>query len=153
MPTSLAKAPPKAGLYDSDFYRWTDAQAQALREMRTDALDWANLAEEIESLGKSDKRSLESNLNVIIVHLLKWRYQPAGRKGGWRSSIAEHRLRVSKLTAESPSLRRYPGEVLAEEYGVARLKALDQTDLPDDVIPTLCPFTIEQILDPDFWPE
>jgi hypothetical protein len=153
MSATLAKARSPAKLYDRDFYEWTVAQARALRDARPAELDWGNLAEEIESLGKSDKRSIESNLNVVILHLLKWQFQPDGRKGGWRSSIAEHRLRIRKLTDESPSLRRFPGEALAEEYDLARLKAIDETGLPESQIPIQCPFTIDQILDPGFWPD
>jgi hypothetical protein len=153
MPTALAKAHLNADLYDRDFFEWTVIQARALREERPAGLDWSNLAEEIESLGRSDKRSIASNLNVIIAHLLKWQYQPQKRKAGWKASIAEHRARLRGLIKESPSLRSYPAEVLPDEYPLARLKAIDETELPESALPEECPFTIEQILDPDFWPE
>jgi hypothetical protein len=124
-----------------------------LRERRSSDIDWENVAEEIETLGRSDKRAIESNLNVILLHLLKWRYQSDQRKSGWRSSIAEHRARIRKLTDESPSLRDYPGQVLDEEYQLARTKAADETGLPEERLPLTCPFTISEALDPSFLPD
>ncbi len=149
----LKKEARSAALYDTDFHRWSREQGRALRERRATDVDWENVAEEIESLGRSDKRSIESNLAVVLLHLLKWRYQSEKRKAGWKSSVAEHRLRILKLVNDSPSLQQYPGEVLAEEYGLARLKAADETGLPEDGFPQICPFTIQQVLDPDFWPD
>jgi len=152
MSTHLAKARPNLELYDRDFFQWTAAQARVLREVRPAELDWANLAEEIESLGKSDKRSISSNLNVILVHLLKWAYQPEKRKADWKGSIVEHRDRINEVISDSSSLRRYPGSVLAREYVSARLTAAGQTGLPERILPDKCPYTIEQVLDPNFWP-
>ena len=149
---SLKKEVRSAARYDADFHRWSEEQGRALRERRTTDVDWENVAEEIESLGRSDKRSIESNLGVVLLHLLKWRYQNEKRKAGWRSSIAEHRLRILKLINDSPSLQAYPAEVLAEEYSLARLKAADETGLTESGFPQACPFTIQQVLDPDFWP-
>jgi hypothetical protein len=139
-------------LYDTDFHRWAKEQGEALREQRFANIDWRNVAEEIESLGRSDKRSIESNLAVILLHLLKWHHQPQKRKAGWKSSIAEHRARIGKLLSESPSLRGYPAEVLAEEYALARTKASDETRIAEDVFSELCPFTIDQVLDSAFYP-
>jgi hypothetical protein len=141
-----------APLYDQDFHDWTVTQARALRERRPKELDWANLAEEIETLGRSDKRAIESNLNILLVHLLKWRFQPEGRKGGWRSSIREHRARIDRIIAESPSLCGYPEQVLGQEYELARARASDKMGLPENRFPTDPPFSIDEILDPDFWP-
>ena len=148
----VRKASGSASLYDTDFHRWTQEQGRLLRERHPSDIDWENVAEEIESLGRSDKRSIESNLNVLLLHLLKWRYQPEKRKAGWKSSIAEHRLRIQKLIDESPSLRNYPAEVLQDEYALARLKAADESGLTEEHFPASSPFTVSQILDPDFWP-
>lgn len=158
MPAPLVKYRPSGaqddrGLYERDFYAWTRAQAEALRKSRPSEFDWENVAEEIESLGRSDKRSIESNLGVVLLHLLKWRYQGERRKSGWKSSILEHRARLRKLLADSPSLRSYPGEVLAEEYVLARQKASDETGLPESAFPVTCPFSIEQALDLNYWPD
>ena len=152
MPTRLAETSMAVDLYDRDFFEWTLAQARLLRDVRPAEFDWKNLAEELESLGKSDKRSISSNLNVLLVHLLKWTYQPEKRKADWRGSIIEHRNRINELIVDSPSLRRHPSTVLAREYVSARLKAEGETGLPEGSIPERPAFTIEQILDPDFWP-
>jgi hypothetical protein len=149
----LKKNAQAAPLYETDFYRWSQEQGQALRGQRATEVDWENVAEEIESLGRSDKRSLESNLNVVLLHLLKWQYQPEQRKPGWQSSIIEHRSRIRKLTNESPSLRSYPAEVLEEEYSLARMKAAGETGIPDKHFPAACPFTIQQVLDLGFYPD
>jgi hypothetical protein len=139
--------------YEADFHAWTRDQAARLRESRPNAIDWENVAEEVESLGRSDKRAIESDLTVILQHMLKWLYQPEARKPGWKSTIYAHRRRIAKTVRESPSLRRYPAEVLAEEYEAARAGASDETDLPADRFPEVCPFTIEQVIDTGFYPD
>src|SRR5438067_12834945 len=92
-------------LYDHDYYSWTAAQAQALRERRTSALDWGNLAEEVEDLGKAERHRLESHLEGLLMHLLKWGYQPQRRSPSWRNSIEEHRFRVQQVLRGNPSLK------------------------------------------------
>jgi hypothetical protein len=139
--------------YDADYARWCAEQGALLREGKLDALDRENLAEEIESLGRSDKREIESRLNVILVHLLKWRFQPEKQKTGWKASIFEARRQLRRVLNESPSLKSYPESVLAEEYEAARLKAAGETGLPENDFPASSPFTIEQIVDPAFYPE
>jgi hypothetical protein len=152
MPAPLAKSRSRLDLYDRDYFAWTVEQARVLRTLQPVDLDWENVAEEIESLGRSDKQRIASNLNVVLLHLLKWKYQPVERSLSWRGSIVEHRDRVNDLLADSPSLRHYPGDVLAREHVSARLKAIGETGLPERAIPAACPFTIEQVLDPGFWP-
>jgi hypothetical protein len=142
----------RSPVYEVDFYRWTEEQARALRERRPVDLDWENVAEEIESLGRSDKRSIESNLNVILVHLLKWRHQREKQTASWKASLTEHRTRIRKLLDESPSLRVYPAKVLPEEYALARVKAAAETGIPEDAFPEVCPFTIDEVLDRTFLP-
>jgi hypothetical protein len=139
--------------YAGDFYAWSQDQGRRLREARPNSLDWENLAEEIERLGRSEKGELENRLNILVLHLLKWQYQPAGRKPGWRATILEQRNRIARRIAESPSLAGYPASVLPEEYETARLKAAGETRLSVKRFPEDCPFTPEQILDPEFWPD
>jgi hypothetical protein len=139
--------------YESDFFAWTQQQAEQLRALRPNSIDWANLAEEIEDLGKSQKQKIESNLAIILLHLLKLAYQPGSAKAGWRSSVIEHRRRIARSLRDSPSLRRHPAVVLREEYAGAREMAADETGLPEDTFPETCPFTIDQVLDPSFWPD
>ena len=139
--------------YEGDFFAWTQDQGQRLREIRPNTIDWENVAEEIESLGRSEKGELENRMNVLILHLLKWQYQPARRKPGLRATVLEQRNRIARRIADSPSLAGYPASLLSEEYETARLKAASETRLSEKRFPEDCPFTIEQILDPDFWPD
>lgn len=151
---SHVKAPVRpAATYVGDFYAWTRDQSRALRELRPSSIDWENVAEEIETLGRSEKEAIESYLSVVLLHLLKWRYQPQARSSGWKGSLLEHRRRLQRRLKASPSLRRYPASVLDEEYETARLKAAGETKMPEESFPEACPFTIEQILDPDFYPD
>jgi hypothetical protein len=139
--------------YESDFYAWTADQARMLRHAKPDRIDWANLAEEVESLGRSDKRGIGSDLKIVLEHLIKWKFQPEKRSDSWSDSIEEHRDRIARIVEDSPSLASTPGEVLGREYRKARRKTLPDTKLPLGKIPTACPFAIEEVLDPDFLPD
>jgi hypothetical protein len=140
-------------LYECDFNLWVEATAQLLRDRKLAELDVVNLIEEVESMGNSDKQSLESNLVVILLHLLKWQYQPNKRTRSWENSIAEHRRRIKQIFHHSPSLKRYFHEVFAECYLDARKQAKIQTRLPLEHFPEICLFTSDQVLDEDFLPE
>ncbi len=139
--------------YDHDFVAWTVHQATLLRQGKWEHLDGENLAEEIESLGKRDRRQLESRVERLMQHLLKWRYRPEERGRGWRSTIWEQRRRIARLLRDSPSLRPVVATVVVEGYPYARAQALDETRLPEAAIPETCPWTEIQILDDTFWPE
>ncbi len=138
--------------YDEDFFRWTQRQAQLLRERRFAELDLANLIEEVESVGRSDKREIRSRLEVLFTHLLKWQFQPTARKAGWTDTIAEQRRRVAYVLKDSPSLRSFPASAFTEAYLSARLEASRETGLESNDFPLAPPFTIKQALDPDFLP-
>ena len=138
--------------YEHDYHAWLTRQAALLAERRFAELDLDNLIDEIQALARSEKREIENRLNVLLVHLLKWTHQPAQRSGGWRSTIIEQRARLLKRLQDSPSLRGYPGEVLDEEYAIAREKAAAETGLRATTFPKSCPYTIDQVLDPDFLP-
>jgi hypothetical protein len=139
--------------YEADYAQWCAEQGALLREGRLTDLDRENLAEEIESLGRSDKREIESRLKVLLVHLLKLQFQSKQMKEGWKSTVVEQRRRIRKLVKESPSLRSYPMQVLAEEYEYARSDAAGETGLPARVFPENCPYDIDEILDLDFYPQ
>jgi hypothetical protein len=139
--------------YATDFYGWTAEQARLLRKSKPAGLDWENVAEEIETLGKSDRRAVASALKVVLEHLIKWRFQPDRRTTSWSDSIDEHRDRMARILEDSPSLEALPGEVLETEYRRARRKALPDTRLPPEGVPEASPFSVEQAVDPDFWPE
>ena len=148
-----AVEPPPNDLYETDFYAWTQQQARLLRERRWVDLDLENVAEEIETLGRSDKRQIENRLEILIAHLLKWKYQPGRRSASWTSTITQQRLRIKGLLKESPSLKRYRGKVFLDQYLGARLEASKDTGIAFDLFPEECPFTIEEVLNVDFFPE
>ena len=152
MPETLAKARISDDLYDRDFYEWTVVQARALRDVRPTELDWENLAEEIESLGRSARSELRSRMTVLLQHLLKWEYQPEARSNSWAASILEQRQRIADAIEESPSLRSYPALVVEKEYRIARLRAAGDTDLPVELFPADCPYSSADILREDFLP-
>jgi hypothetical protein len=144
----------KVTRYDEDFYAWTQEQAALLREGAVLELDLTNLAEEIESLGKSDRRALASHLRTLVMHLLKWQYQPGGRLTGhsWASSIQNARDEIAMILEDSHSLVPTVPALLARRYPLARQHAATETRLPLAIFPPACPWTPEQVLDPDFWP-
>ncbi len=143
---------PQLTPYEADYAQWCAEQGALLREGRLSDLDRENLAEEIESLVRSDKREIKNRLNVILLHLLKWQFQPKGRKNGWRATLREQRRQIAYLVKQSPSLKNFPRMELDEEYESARLDAADETELPLDVFPAACPYTAEQVLDLTFLP-
>jgi hypothetical protein len=138
--------------YETDFFLWTKEQAAALRAGRLDALDRDNLAEEVESLGRKDRRELESRLTVLVMHLLKWRYQPAERGGSWDSTIRTQRREIQKLLHDSPSLRPAVAEALDNAYDTARRNASAETRLALDSLPARCPFKLDRILADEWLP-
>lgn len=142
-------------LYDTDFYAWTQEQAALLRDGPAHALDRDNLAEEIESLGKRDRRSFESHLEGLVMHLLKWRYKPDGRREGhsWYSTIVEHRKRLVRLGEDSPSLWARRQSLLVRVYPEAREQASGETGLALETFPAVCEWDIDTILARTFFPE
>jgi hypothetical protein len=141
-----------AELYDQDFYAWTQEQTALLREGKWHALDCKHLIEEIEDLGRSARKELRSYLEGLVLHLLKWRYQPDYRGHSWRDSIEENRARIPDCLAESQSLRPQLPKLLQECYPHARRKAVRQTRLPLATLPETCLWAVERILDDAFWP-
>jgi Domain of unknown function DUF29 len=140
-------------LYERDFCLWIEEQARLLKEGRLEQLDIANLVEEIEDLGAGEKKAVQSNLVVVLKHLLKHRFQPGRRSRSWLSSIAEHRRRLRNDLRTSPSLRPYARDVFDECYQDGRRQALIETGLAPDAIPPAAPWSLEQVLDPDFLPD
>ncbi len=138
--------------YQTDFYQWTQQQADLLRQGSLSVLDVDNLIEEIESMGRRDKSSVRSYLLNVAMHLLKWQYQPQRRGTSWRLSIQNGRDQIEWQIKDSPSLRPQLVDLLIEIYPSARRNAAGQTGLPLTTFPDQCPFTIEQITE-DWWPE
>jgi len=144
-----------AELYEQDFFAWTQATAALIRAGKWQAVDTESVAEEVESLGRSERNALESRLENLVLHLLKWRYQPDKRVRGssWLRTIIEQRRRLSRLLDQSHSLRPTVPAVLAESYPHVRKRASLETRLPLTTFPETCPWTTEQVFDADFWPE
>jgi hypothetical protein len=146
-------------LYEQDLAAWAEAQAQALRaaaraKLNTPvAVDWENLAEEIEQLARAERRELGSHLFRLLTHLAKWRWQARRRSRSWRATIGEQRRELARLLADSPSLRSTLPGSFASAWADARGQAADETGLPLSTFPETCPFTPEAALDPGFWPE
>ena len=139
--------------YDRDFYAWANRQAALLRAGKVAEADLAHIAEEIESMGRTEKRDLVSRLTVLLLHLLKWRFQPNLRCRSWRLSVAEQRLQVTSHLADNPSLRSVMAAAIAEAYRVALLAAQRETGLDADVFPATCPWSFDEIVDDAFWPD
>ncbi|MGF1473338.1 MAG: DUF29 domain-containing protein [Rubrobacteraceae bacterium] len=140
------------GSHDADFYAWTRVQADALRELRPNHLDWANIAEELEAMGRSERAQLESRVRLILMHLQKWRYQPWMRTRSWRTTLLVQRRDLEKHLRRNPSLRPLLSDVIEEEYAQAALIAGDKTGLSEAAFPATCPFDAGQVLDPDYLP-
>jgi hypothetical protein len=140
--------------YDTDFYAWTQAQAAAIRAKDAAALDIEHLAEEVEDLGRAVRKSIGSQLERLLLHLLKWQYDPAtDPRRLWRLSIRHARREIADDLAENRSLHGYPAERLADAYRHAREDAVDETGLPPATFPEACPWPLAQVLDEDFLPE
>ena len=153
MSTAATTRHSKARLYDEDFHAWAIMTAALLRQRRFAEIDIAHLAEELEDMGKRERRALESHIRNVMLHLLKWRSQSEKRGASWRQSIRNGRIEIHKLLRDSPSLAGHIAQMLEEEYSAARADAIDETGLSEETFPTHCPFTAEQVLDSKFWPD
>jgi Domain of unknown function DUF29 len=140
-------------LYDTDIYAWAMRQAEALRRRSGNELDWDNLAEEIESVGKSELRELRSRYVVLLAHLLKWMAQPERRGSSWRITIATQRRLISEHLDETPSLKAKRDETFAKAYFEAVSLAALETGMEREVFPATNPFTLGQAMGDGFWPE
>jgi Domain of unknown function DUF29 len=152
----MARADPltteRSSLYERDFCLWLEQQMELLREGRLSELDIANLLEELESMGRKDKRAIKSNLAIVLLHLLKHQFQPQRRSRRWLDSILEHRQRLRDDLTESPSLRGHLEAVLPALYADARAGAITRTGLSERAFPRTSPYTLQEALDPDFLP-
>jgi hypothetical protein len=149
---SIKSSTSHAELYEKDYLLWIEQVVQLLQEDNFALLDIPNLIDEIEDMGKSQKQSVESNLEIILMHLLKYKYQPTMRSNSWRYSILEHQNRLHKSFKTSPSLNRYYLDIFPECYTTARKLAAAETGIAIANFPTESPFTPEQVLDEDYLP-
>ncbi|MBE9005921.1 DUF29 domain-containing protein [Fortiea sp. LEGE XX443] len=142
----------KAELYDQDFLEWTQQQAEYLKKGLWAELDVEHLVEELEALGRSEQKELGSYLQVLMMHLLKSQYQPEQRTESWNNTLSNCRDKIQDCLEDTPSLRRFLQDVewVEKYYRRARRDAAKETQKPLEIFPNECPYTIEQILDPNF---
>ena len=134
------------GLYESDFHRWTVEQAKPLRAGLLDRLDIENLAEEVEAMGRSEKRELVSRLAMLLAHMLKWEHQPEMRGRSRELTIKEQRLQLADHLQDNPSLSSILPASIARAYRRALLRAMKETGLPSKTFLSECPYSFEQIM-------
>jgi len=135
--------------YNRDFYSWLMEQAGHVRAGRWDAIDRGNLAEEIESLGREQFNKLESALRVLMMHMLKWDYQPERRSRLWAISIRQQRLEIDDVSADNPGLKSRIAEAIGRAYRKARLEAAKETTLDEETFPATCPYSWDDIVSRD----
>lgn len=136
-------------LYKHDFYAWTAEQSALLRDGNLSAADIEHIAEEIESMGRSERTQLTNRLSVLLTHLLKWRFQPGMRGNSWRLTIREQRRRAARILAQNPSLKADLGAIVADAYGDALIAAERDTGLPEVTFPPSCPWSFDQAIASD----
>ena len=139
--------------YDTDFYAWANAQAALLRAGRLGDADMENIAEEIESLGRSEKRKLINRLAKLLVRLLEWQYPSGGRGSSWRTRIRLRRFAIEDRLRDNPSLEAQMPELLQRAHRCAALKAAVNTKLPASTFAASGEWSLVQIMNPDFWPD
>ena len=140
-------------LYDTDAYTWAMTQADALRRRSANEIDWDNVAEEIESVGKSQASELRSRYITLLLHLLKWRFQPERRTRSWENTVRRERREIVRHLTGNPGLKPDREELFASAYETARLDASTETDLPLESFPQDNPFGLDQAMDEGFWPD
>jgi hypothetical protein len=139
-------------LYEHDFFGWTNLQAQLLREGRLSEADLDHIAEEIEDVGRNRVTELRNRLTVLLLHLLKWDFQPGFRSRSWRSMVSEQRERIVEHLADNPSLRPVLADAVTAGYRYALQRVDRETGMPKTAFPQSCPYDTAQILDPAFLP-
>ena len=139
--------------YETDFYAWANEQAALLRAGKLATADIEHIAEEIESMGRTEKRELVSRLTVLLAHLLKWQHQPALRGASSEVAIGNQRRAIVRHLRDNPSLKSNLKEAIDDAYIDARGEAYAETNQPKATFPVTCPWPFEQAMAEDFWPE
>ena len=149
----MNKFVPINNLYDQDFYAWSNQQAALLRAGKLSQADIENIAEEIESMGKSEKKELVNRLIVLLLHLLKWQYQPAGRGASWQTSIKGQRNDIERHLRDNPSLKSQLALAISDAYSRALIDVVGETGLAEQTFPSSCPYSFLQMMNGQFWPD
>ncbi|OGO40214.1 MAG: hypothetical protein A2Z04_01840 [Chloroflexi bacterium RBG_16_57_9] len=140
-------------LYEQDFYAWANRNAQLIRAGKLSEIDVENIAEELESMGRSEKRAFINRLAILLAHLLKWHFQPALRSISWQYTIRAQRDQLYDLLEDSPSLKYQVEEKLNKAYRKAVSMASHETGLEESAFPENCPYAFDQVMDNSFFPE
>jgi hypothetical protein len=143
----------KGDLYQQDYHAWITGQIALLRQGRSQEIDAAALAEELEAMGRRERNELVNRVIILIAHLLKWQYQPAHRASSWRGSIVEQRVQIRRELRLSPSRIPFFDEAMQLAYPDAVHIATKETGLPLSLFPERCPYSQTQTLDDDYWPK
>jgi hypothetical protein len=138
-----------SALYGADEVAWLDAMAELIGARQLRDLDYRNLKAFLEDLSKRDRREVESRLQVLLMHVLKWRYQKKKRTKSWQRTISEQRRQLRGEFRASNTLRNHAEAVLADAYAEAVEWAAEETELPAKTFPAECPWTLEQLLSPE----
>lgn len=145
MPTKLEQE------YKTDFYAWIIHNTDLMRQGRLSEIDIEHIAEELEGMGRSEKRELINRLAILMAHLLKWQVQPGLRGNSWKYTLKEQRIKISDLLEDSPSLNHELEEKIDHAYEQAVLIAVRETGMEESRFPKECPFTVPQCLDNKFF--
>ena len=141
-----------ASLYNTDFHAWAVKQTNFIKKHQIDKLDLAHLQEELEIMGATERRELSNRLAVLLMHLLKWKYQPPRRSVSWELTIKEQRIEVTKHLDSNPSLKAKVNEYIDDVYELATIRAARETKLSEKSFPVKCEWSIKQVLDKNFFP-
>jgi hypothetical protein len=141
-----------SNINETDFYAWAMEQAELLRARRFDAADIDNIAEEIESMGRGEKRELANRLAILLLHLMKWQFQKGFQSPSWSATIREQRIRLRNHLNDNPSLKAKLDESFVQAYELAVVGAARENGLPESAFPKLAPYRFEQAADDAFWP-
>ncbi len=140
-------------LYEADFFAWTQEQISLIKQKLFNKLDMVHLQEELQIMSASEKRELANRLAVLLMHLLKWKYQPSRQCKSWERTIKEQRLEVQDVLDDNPSLEPHVADFIGKAYQKAILKAADETNLDEDIFPASCEWPVKQVLNNSFLPD
>lgn len=139
--------------YEEDFYGWARTNVHLLKQKKYEEVDMEHIIEELEEMGNNKENELFSRLALLISHLLKWQFQPNLRGHSWIYTAREQRFRIKRLLKKNPGLKGELDETFKDAYTDAILRATEETGLDEKTFPTECPYTFEQVIDEDFYPE
>lgn len=138
--------------YEEDLVAWMESQIELLRARRFEQLDLENLLEELEGMVRHERRGLQSRVELVLLHMLKHQFQPSRRSRSWQLTLDEQRGQIRDRIEDSPSLRCELERYMVSQYPRVAKRASLQTRIPLPTFPTICPYTVEQLLDDDFLP-